>query len=433
MQRMEHPLTPELEQVLRNTVISEDEPGSILHDFEAMLAFAQEAPLTLTASLNPSMKACSALNERVRRKVEHGLTRPTFKSYPHIAGLFLLLRASGLTTVETVGRKSVLVVDPAVLPSWRALTAEERYFALFESWLMRGDPEILGEQSGRFMLNPSYFRWVSFFEQFTSARWHEGDWTEHLRYFPGFYNLAIMELFGLVAVVDGPVQAGQSWRIADVQLAPWGVALLAALYDNGLLTDFAFWRQLERPEQIAPGVLQPYLKPYRPDWQQTLQLPGAAFQQGMFVFKVSLDKDLWREIFIPGGSMLEDLSNAILDAYDFDNDHLYRFLYATRFGNTAEVNHTMMKDGPFAVEGPYVDEVRIGDLPAQPGFHMTYNYDFGDNWNFDVLLERIDPAEPIGEPYRIGARQGEAPEQYVYYDDDGWDEGWDDEDDEMMG
>ncbi|MEZ4636921.1 MAG: hypothetical protein R2856_18525 [Caldilineaceae bacterium] len=424
-------MTPELEGILRNTVISEDEPGSILHDFEVMLAFAQEAPLTLTASLNPSMKACSALNERVRRKVEHGLTRPTLKSYPHIGGLFLLLRASGLTTVETVGRKSVLVVDSAVLASWRALTAEERYFALFESWLMRGDSEIIGEQRGRFMYNPIYFQWASFFEHFVADRWHDDDWVERVRYHPGFYILALMELFGLVEIEDGPVQAGQSWRIADVEPTAWGVTLLAALFENDLLTDFAFWRQLERPEQIAPGVLQPYLQPYRPDWQQTLQLPGASFQQGMFVFKVSVFKDVWREIFMPGGSTLEDLSDAILNAYDFDNDHLYRFLYATRFGNTAEVSHPMMKDGPFTEEGPYVDEVCIGDLPAQPGFHMIYNFDFGDNWNFDVLLERIDPAEPIGEPYRIGARHGESPPQYEYAEDDEW---WDDDgDEEMMG
>jgi hypothetical protein len=77
---------------------------------------------------------------------------------------------------------------------------------------------------------------------------------------------------------------------------------------------------------------------------------------------------------------------------------------------SAEVNH------PYRDEGPFSDEVRIGDLPAQPGFSMLYNYDFGDNWRFGVVLERIDPSDPSVDRYRIDQSVGKSPKQYPNWD-----------------
>ncbi len=47
---------------------------------------------------------------------------------------------------------------------------------------------------------------------------------------------------------------------------------------------------------------------------------------------------------------------------------------------------------------------------------MLYNYDFGDNWHFNVVLERIDPSDPSVDGYRIDQSVGKSPEQYG-----GWD------------
>jgi hypothetical protein len=222
-----------------------------------------------------------------------------------------------------------------------------------------------------------------------------------------------MELFGLVTIDDAPAEPQKGWQIANVRAAEWGEALLVLL-SSYLSDDLEFWDKLSRPQDILPGELQPFIQLYRPGWQDTLQLPDMAFQEGLFVFKVSLDTDLWRQIIIPATSTLDDLSDAILNAYRFDDDHLYRFLYPTRFGLTTEVYHPYidMMDMLGIDEGPHTDEVRIGDLPAQPGFQMVYNYDFGDNWLFDVLLERIDPPDPKARRYRIGKRQVKSPEQY---------------------
>jgi hypothetical protein len=398
-------MTPELDDILHNTAITEEAPGTVLFDFGQMLDFVETRAPSLTKSHLLSLKDLTPLNQDLHRKIEHGLARPVQKSFPHINGLFLLLRASGLTVLDETGRIPRLTTDATALRSWKTLSAEERYFCLFESWLMRGDEGILGEPSGQLVLQAPFFRWAEFFGMLQQDRWYKDDWAERVRYRPGLHNLALMELFGLVEVEDGPPADKKGWQITNVRATGWGQALLAALWSD-LGDNWDFWEQLDQPYRVQPGTLLPYVQPYRPEWRRALDLPAGEYQPGSYVFKVSLADDLWRQIIIPDTSTLDDLSSAILDAFDFDYDHLYRFVYPTRFGIEAEVVH------PYMDEAPSADEVRIGDLAAQAGFHMLYNYDFGDNWLFDVSLEQVEPPRKDRAFYRIGDRQGESPEQY---------------------
>jgi hypothetical protein len=155
-----------------------------------------------------------------------------------------------------------------------------------------------------------------------------------------------------------------------------------------------------------------------------LILPAADFQTGIYIFKVALDKNLWRRIAIPAELTLLALSNAILAAYDFDHDHLYEFIYATRFGTQEKVHHAFME------ESPSVDEVEIGDLLLVVGDSMVYHYDFGDDWHFQITLERIDPPDPSQPTAKIIEEKGKAPEQYPSYEEEE-EEDDDDDDDEV--
>ncbi len=48
---------------------------------------------------------------------------------------------------------------------------------------------------------------------------------------------------------------------------------------------------------------------------------------------------------------------------------------------------------------------------------MTYTFDFGDNWEFDVKLERVEPAPgKKAKLPRVLETHGKAPEQYPYSD-----------------
>jgi len=43
---------------------------------------------------------------------------------------------------------------------------------------------------------------------------------------------------------------------------------------------------------------------------------------------------------------------------------------------------------------------------------MKYIFDFGDNWQFDILLEAIDPPNPKVKEAKIIESHGKAPRQY---------------------
>ena len=146
------------------------------------------------------------------------------------------------------------------------------------------------------------------------------------------------------------------------------------------------------------------LQPYLPEWERCLSLPEQPFREGTHIFKVSLGP-IWRRIAAPTPESLDALASAIITSVAFDHDHLYKFSYLDRFGAPAEIIH------PYVEEGQYTSEVVIGDVPLGVGQTMTFIYDFGDRWEFDVTLERIEQDLEIAGPAVIEAH-GEAPEQY---------------------
>jgi hypothetical protein len=185
----------------------------------------------------------------------------------------------------------------------------------------------------------------------------------------------------------------------------------ALLYEE-ILGDFDKMMALEGAPQGAFGALQPIFQPYVPAWQNNLQLPQWAFRDGTYLFKVSLGHGLWRRIAVPAGLSLDGLAHAVLNAYEFDHDHLYQFSYRNRFGVEEKVVHPSFDDGP------WTSEVQVGDVPLPVGQAMTYLYDFGDCWRFAVTLERVDPADTsVGKPTVLDGR-GDAPGQYPVWDEE---------------
>lgn len=63
-------------------------------------------------------------------------------------------------------------------------------------------------------------------------------------------------------------------------------------------------------------------------------------------------------------------------------------------------------------EPPWTDDTCIGEAMILPATSMTFLYDFGDNWKFDVTLECIDPVDKNLKEPKIIRAVGEPPEQY---------------------
>ncbi len=129
----------------------------------------------------------------------------------------------------------------------------------------------------------------------------------------------------------------------------------------------------------------------------------------MHTFRGSLGR-FWFRIALRAEDTLEDLAHAVLSAVRFDEDHLYLFSYRDRFGSLQQVNHHYME------EGPWVHEVQIGELECPLGQPMTFLFDFGDNWEFEITPEKVEPDRRI-DRWEILEMHGTPPEQHPRWEE----------------
>ncbi len=408
-------LSPKQEEILRQQKIAEDQPGTILRDFDMLLDFVASREIELTGkNLVLPMESLAEINARMSKPVTLKLQRAQQKSYPNINGLYLVLRVTGLARIERRDGKPMLKLDHEAMASWRGLNPTEQYFTLLETWLLRGNEEIIGERGNERQLSECAWTLKSIPDKgLKFANWKEMNKSWLIS--RSQHRIALMEMFGLISVTHGKPEPGKGWVISRVERKPFGDALISVAQQA--MTSEARWEYRDELEQgkIIFNALQPSLQPYFPEWRNTLTLPEPAPTAGLYVFKVSLGK-AWRRIAIPSKLTLDDLAYEILHAVNFDSDHLYSFRYRSRFGDEVEVNH------PYTEDPPVADEVTIGELPLQPGDEMKFVYDFGDNWQFKIELERIDPPNAKIKKPRVLESHGKAPRQYPDWDDNGdWD------------
>jgi hypothetical protein len=290
----------------------------------------------------------------------------------------------------------------------------ERYFTLLGVWLIRGRGEILGEAND---LYNEFQRCRDFVQSIPNVGLSVAGnkRVESMLHFqPGLYNVALLDLFGLISVEHGEPESGIAWNIAHISRVPFGFALFSVL-SEGSTRKSSLWMPWENPWDVA-GTLREFhsrLQPYFPLWRKTLTSHEKPARDGLHFFKVSLGK-VWRRIVIPGEMTLEEMSAAILEAFDFGSDHIHVFRYRNRFGIIEEVKH------PYAGGSPSTDEVTVGELPISPGTMLKCRFDFGDFRYVEVRLEKIEPNKSkIKDPMFIDGR-GQAPPQYPDTDFDEW-------------
>ena len=114
-----------------------------------------------------------------------------------------------------------------------------------------------------------------------------------------------------------------------------------------------------------------------PAWEKSLrQSEAVEIQDSVCVFKVALGS-VYRKIAVPGITSLEELAGSILRAFNFDNDHLYEFIYKNRYGITERVVHPSLESDEL-----YTTECVVGKLPLHKGMELIFHFDFGDDWRF---------------------------------------------------
>ncbi|WP_433006044.1 plasmid pRiA4b ORF-3 family protein [Kribbella sp. CA-294648] len=94
---------------------------------------------------------------------------------------------------------------------------------------------------------------------------------------------------------------------------------------------------------------------------------------------------IWRRIEVPGSTSLAELHLVIQVAMGWTNSHLYGFEIAGRsYGETYD-------DAPETLLA--AADHTLADV-AEAGDRFSYLYDFGDNWDHLVTVEKTRPATP---------------------------------------
>jgi hypothetical protein len=92
---------------------------------------------------------------------------------------------------------------------------------------------------------------------------------------------------------------------------------------------------------------------------------------------------VWRRIVVPRGMTLGDLHVAIQAAMGWENGHLHAF----EVGGQQYGEPGIMEDDHVASEA----RLTLSSMIKSGVNRFRYTYDFGDNWEHDILLEKRPP------------------------------------------
>ncbi|MBN1162490.1 plasmid pRiA4b ORF-3 family protein [Patescibacteria group bacterium] len=105
---------------------------------------------------------------------------------------------------------------------------------------------------------------------------------------------------------------------------------------------------------------------------------------------------IWRRLLIPSDATFWELHIAIQDSFGWEDYHLHQFFVGSAWDrNAIHISIPNPEDDWDEGEEALDEEkIRLEEYlsPDQP--KLTYVYDFGDNWEHKIVLEKILPLNP---------------------------------------
>ena len=144
---------------------------------------------------------------------------------------------------------------------------------------------------------------------------------------------------------------------------------------------------------------------------------------GSYVISISLGTGCYRHIQISKSATLYKLHEAILDAFEFIDDHAHAFFMDNKIWSQADAYYSMKMDGHERLtKGRKLERLNLAK-----GSQFKYVFDFGEEWRFQCKVLR-ELEEDTKSPLVL-REVGEAPIQYGEPD---WDDSeWEEEEDDL--
>lgn len=166
---------------------------------------------------------------------------------------------------------------------------------------------------------------------------------------------------------------------------------------------------MTRRERDPFQELSSGLRAMRDDREGTVNLrkrsvePGPAYQ--MKVTLLDSDPPIWRRLRVPGNSNLARLDQVIQTAMGWTNSHAHMFAAGPVLYGDLE------QDWDEDVQDERA--VRLAAIANKPGAALIYEYDTGDSWRHEVVVEEVAAdagGAGVGVPLCLGGERACPPE-----------------------
>ena len=119
-----------------------------------------------------------------------------------------------------------------------------------------------------------------------------------------------------------------------------------------------------------------------------------------------IEPPIWRRIVIPSNITFAKLHKIIQAVFGWQDYHLFAFELADCIVDIPDPEF----GGAYAVPEKNAKRVKIDDYMIE-GTSLIYSYDFGDNWEHEIIIEKVTEAEvSIHYPVYIDGARHRPPE-----------------------
>lgn len=386
-----------------------------INEFEKFIEFIECEKPGLSAKKGVLGKKDSfKLNQILCHK--KNVSRPNYNQdqYPVIDFMFSMVLVGRLYVKANDEKGKAVLVKTPVLESYQLLNLHEKYVYLLQTYWTKYN---FDANFSRRMLISSFRSLLTLIANADAGQRIVKD-DDNNTYFLYSEDAAIFHHLNLLGFGELELIGGAKGRYEDSirALIPneFGIYASRFLLSEALITinskDIYFiltdhGKEIKPKKDKNPFAI--FKNMFPEEVKRTVVAESEFDRTGVYTFKVSLSKSLWRKISVSHKHSLDDLHIAIQEAFDFDNDHLYAF-YVDGNQRTGKPIYCAGAES----EGVTAEETTIANLGLYKGQKLMYLFDFGDEWEFDVELLSKDKKSILPIKSVIIEAKGESPEQY---------------------
>lgn len=152
------------------------------------------------------------------------------------------------------------------------------------------------------------------------------------------------------------------------------------------------------PQEFAEFITDPHVLRYSPLGEPETKPANPRTGSHTYQLKITLrhcTPPIWRRVLVPGELDLDDLHKVIQTAMGWTDSHLHGFRKGQRVFMCPEFEGDLDDEDTF---------IGLDEVCPEVGDRLDYDYDFGDGWEHEILVEKIT-AQPWAPPRCLdGAR-----------------------------